>query len=248
MQKNIKPFVLFLFSLALIFTVQTALGQEDQKNTLVKLYFNASYSITNTSEIFNSDLQITTSEKNKELQIGYFTPSIGFNLPSGNYHEFEMSRLHINKTDNTSFSIDSTGQSHKIVSGDITTNLLIAFRYEYNIMLLKKKFLSKLKPALGFSADPYFSMKHYNPKISLSYPSNENLVGATFSVIPRLIYDINEYLFLDLNIPFSFADINFKTIRLDKPDLLPEKRTTSTINLEAFPCKFLIRFGIGIRI
>lgn len=249
MPKNIKPAALFLFSLALMFAGRTTLGQEDQKKTLVKLYSNVSITITETPEIFNSDLQITTTEKNKELQIGYFTPSIGFNLPNGNYHEFGISRLLINKTDNVSYSIDdSAGQSNLLVSGDITTDLLIDLRYEYNFMLLKKKSESKLRPFLGFSVDPYFSRKRFNPKISTSFPMNENKLGATFSVIPRLVYNINERLFLDLNIPLPIADINLTSIRLDKPDLSINERTTSTIILGAFPAKFLIRFGIGIKI
>ena len=245
MNKFVGPSSLPLFFFTLILTSQITFGQENQNSISVKLYSNISYSISECPKIFNRDLGIFTSEINKEFQIGYFTPSIGFDLKNGNYHEFEISRLLVNRTYNESFNIDDGGgQSGQMVNGDVTTNFLIAFRYEYNFIFLKNNEKSKLIPALGFSIDPYFSRESYKTKVSLSYPSTENVLGATASVIPRIIYNLTEIIFLDLNIPIHIIDVNYNTAT----NLQRSHTRTPTVDFIAFPSKYLIRFGIGLRL
>ena len=249
MKKEIKTTTLIFFLLTFLLSGLTTFGQENQKNKIVKLYTNLSLTSTETSLSFDTTNLTSTIEKNKETQIGYFTPSITFVLPNGNFQEFELSRLVINNTNSETIIInDSPGKTIQTVSGQRTTNILIAFRYEYDIMFFKKKEEAKLRPYLGFGVNPYFSNSKYRPIVSNLFPINQNNFGVTLSIIPRLNYNLNEKWFVDFNIPINLADINWTFDKVDNPTLTEQQRTTTTIEYSTFPSKFLFRLGLGLRI
>ncbi len=143
---------------------------------------------------------------------------------------------------------DTTGLSGPMVAGSLDTEFLFAFRYEYNIVMLKKKADLKLRPTVGFSAEPYFSIVSYKPKISLTYPQRETGAGLSLSVIPRIIYNLGERWFLDLNVPLYLLDIYYSRGNIDRPDLPLDSRTTSTLEIHTAPPRFQVRFGVGLRL
>jgi len=247
--KTLKSLVAVTLLIAGSISFNQAKGQENQNNKTIKLYTNFGWTSTERTLGFNTTNLISRIEKNKETKIGYFTPSIAIVLPNGNFQEFELSRLEINNTNSeTNLTNDSTGKTIQIVSGQKVTNILIAFRYEYNIMFLKKKEGAKIRPYLGFSANPYFYNSKYRPIVSNLFPTNQNNFGVTLSIIPRLIYNLNEKWFVDFNIPINLADVNWTFDKVDNPVLTEQERTTTTVEYSTLPNKFLFRLGVGLRI
>ena len=249
MEKTINTAALISFVLSCLMATLTLFGQENQKNKVIKLYSNISLTRTETT-LNQSPYNLTsTVENNNEMQIGYFTPSIAFVLPNGNFHEIELSQLVINNTNNETIVIDdSSGQTVQPISGQITTNVSIAMRYEYDVLFFKKKEGAKLMPYLGFSMNPYFSNKKYSSKISTSFPTNQNSFGALLSIVPRLNYNLNENWFIDVNVPVNIVDLNVTVNSNDNPALTEQQRSSSTLGFAMFPSKFLVRFGVGLRI
>jgi hypothetical protein len=246
---SLKIKTLVSFSVAILSCIPPSNAQADLKEITLKLYTNFLYSDTETSGIYNTIIRSSTTEKNKTIQSGYFSPSISFSLPNGNNHEIELSRLMFNRDNNeTVLEDDTTGQSGPMVAGSLDTEFLIAFRYEYNIVMLKKKADLKLRPTVGFSADPFFSITSSKPYISLSYPTKETRAGLSLSVIPRLIYNLGENWFLDLNFPVSLLDMYYSRGNIDRPDLPLDSRSTATIEIHELPNRFQVRFGVGLRL
>ena len=238
--------------LVLVFLLNglTLFGQENNKNSkTIKLYTNFSWSNTDMSLSYDTVNKTSTIENSKETQIGYFTPSFSFSSLNGNFQEFELSRLLINKTQNQTIeTVDSTGQTINTLAGEKSTNIFIAFRYEYDIMLFKKKEGTKFQSFIGFSANPFYSNSSFTPIVSTLYPSTQNNFGVLLSVIPRLNYNLNEKWFIDLNIPINLVDANWMFRSEEDPTLTEEQRITTTVNFSTFPKKFLIRLGVGLRI
>ena len=132
------------------------------------------------------------------------------------------------------------------ISGSLTTDIYIGFRYEYNIRFFKSREEAKLRPSLGFSINPYYSNLSYKPMISLSYPSSRHVFGANFSLIPRIHYYLNDKWFLDLNIPINLASLSWNINREENPTSTEQERNTSTIELSEFPGIFQFRIGVGL--
>jgi hypothetical protein len=101
---------------------------------------------------------------------------------------------------------------------------------------------------LGFGINPSFSNSITNPIIATSYPTSQNAVAASASIIPRLNYNINEHWFLDLNIPINVTELAVTSHKTLNPLIRDEDQRTTNINYDIFPSKFLVRFGIGVKI
>ena len=248
MKKQIKSNLLPLVLLAYLLSTLTLFGQENQNNKTLKLYTNLFLTSTETVLDFNDTTNTFSSEKNDESQFEYFTPSFAIILPNGNSQEFELSRLLINTTSKSIIKNDTMGKSIETISSQKTTNIFVAFRYEYNVMFFKNKEDNKVKLYLGFSINPYFSNIKYSPLVSTAFPTNQGNFGMTLSTIPRLNYNWNEKWFIDINIPISIADFYWTIDKVDNPSVPVVQRNVSTYNYQAFPNKFLFRLGLGLRI
>jgi hypothetical protein len=112
-------------------------AQENLKTKTLKLYSNFGLT-TSESSIFSQDLQVNTVTTDKDYDIGYLSPSVTFVKHNGNYHEIELSRIMINSEYDETTLYEVNGAT-TTASWQHKTNILIALRYEYDIMLLKKK-------------------------------------------------------------------------------------------------------------
>lgn len=243
--KTIKLTGFIPFILVFLLSGLNVYGQEREKR--IKLYSNFGWSTTEktTSDTIN---MTTTLETNKDVQMGYFTPSIAFVTANGNFHELEFSRLKINSSsDKTSITYDNLGHTQTI-SGQKTTNILIALRYEYNFMFFKKKEEAKLRTYLGLAINPYFENSNTLPFLSNYFPTSETSLGTMLSIIPRINYNLGEKWFIDFNIPINISNIDITSTNKDNPAFLANQRTETSIDLTILPNTFLIRFGIGVKI
>jgi hypothetical protein len=247
--KKKKSVVLSALAFAFLLNGQTAIAQENNSAKAVKLYTNFSW--TSTEDRWSLDSANSTSSllENKETQIDYFTPAFAIYSPNGNFQELEISRLQFNHSNNAvRIQTDSTGQTSDIVIGQKITRIFIAFRYEYDILLFKQKTENKVQWYTGFSASPYFSNSKFSPIVSNLYPTNENKMGVTLSVIPRLHYNVNDRWFVDLNVPVNLFDFNVNVKNDSNPTLPDSQNKTTTLELETFPSQVLIRLGVGLRL
>jgi outer membrane protein W len=233
-------------TLMVILLASTAPAQENQKTKTLKLYSNFGLT-TSENSIFSEGLQVTTVTTNRDYDIGYMSPALAFVKQHGNFHEIELSRFKINnKYDET--TLYEVNGATTTISGQYITNILIALRYEYDIMFLKKKETLKLRPYLGFGVNPYFLNSIINPIVATNYPTRQNDFGASISIIPRLNYNITERWFLDLNIPINVTELAVSSQKTYNPLIREEDQRTTNINYEILPSNFLIRIGIGIKI
>lgn len=249
MKTETKLKTLLCFTLTFVLHGLTLFAQENDNHKTIKLYTNFGWANTEETLSFDTTNWTSTIEQNQEIQMGHFSPSVSISLANGNFHEFELSRLLFNHTNSvTNLVIDSTGKTVQTIAGQKTTNVLLGFRYAYDMMLFKKKEGTKIQSYLGFSANPYFSNSKYVPIVSASYPTNQNNIGVTLSIIPRLNYNLNDKWFLDFNIPINIIDVNWTFKSDQNPALIEQLQTTTTGEFSTFPRKFLFRFGVGFRL
>ena len=234
---------------AFILSGLSLIGQESTKTKSIKLYSNYSWISTQTNIGFDSTGQVSTVARNLDVQLGYFTPALSFPSANGNFQEIELSKIVIGNTRNEVLNVvDSTGKS-SLVSVLRKKNNTIAFRYEYDVLLFKKKNAdSKLKTYLGLSVNPYFSHTKYSSSIASMFTTSQNSFGALIAIIPRINYNINEKLFVDFNIPMNIIDMNVTSDITENPAIPVPQRSISTLNFSQLPDQFLVRFGLGFRV
>lgn len=234
---------------AFILSGLSSTGQESPKTKSIKLYSNYSWISTQTNIGFDTTGRVSTIARNLDVQLGYLTPALAFTSANGNFQEIELSKIVIGNTRNEVLNIvDSTGQS-SLASSLRTRNNMIAFRYEYDLLLFKKKKAdSKLKSYLGLSVNPYFSNTKYSSSIASMFTTSQQSFGALVAFIPRINYNVNERLFVDVNLPINLMDMNVTTERAENPAIPVPQRSISTLNFSQLPDQFLVRFGVGFRV
>lgn len=219
--------------------------QMHAQSVSLKLYTNFAFYMNNSDENPWSSLMVD----NKVTELGYFTPSVCFTLPSGNFHEVELARFLFNRSHQEWYEDpDSPEDETDPVFIELTTNVRISLRYEFNWKLLKNKTDAKFIPYLGVSSLPYYKNENYLPGESNEYRIRTNNLGITIALVPRVIFRVNERLFLDLNVPLSLADLSYMHHHYNSPNLPEEDRNSSTVDIAAFPWQFLFRFGLGVNL
>ncbi|MFT5821640.1 MAG: hypothetical protein ACI8ZM_002894 [Crocinitomix sp.] len=234
------------FTIVLIAFNQNTFAQDSESKQL-KLYSNFGWESAERTIGFDTVINVLIKENYFETSLGYFSPAFSWATPKGNRHEIELSRLQFNQVDEVTYLDYDDGISFQVISGERNTNVFIALRYEFDYQIIKNKD-SKLKPSLGFAVRPYYSHASLRPKVSSIFSSSELNVAAMFSIVPRLNYDLNKKMFIDLSIPLSLAELGVRSTTWDNPAIPVNQRTVSTFVVEVAPSEYLIRLGIGIRL
>jgi hypothetical protein len=152
-----------------------------------------------------------------------------------------------NATGKTTEVKNDTSNTSYTVSGDDFTTTALSVRYEYILNFNKSK-ERKLVPSLGFGANLYFNENTYEPRISSSFPSSQDYLGAKVFVIPRITYYLKSKLFFDINFPLCFFDTYYLSEKENNPAIQPSERKTSSYNFQLFPTVFSTRLGIGLKL
>ena len=238
----------FYIAVILLLAASAISAQDVSRLPVLKLYSNFSFEFIDGKQLYDPILRIPVMQEKDKFNLGYFSPAVGFYADNGNYHEIEFSKLIIDRTDITSYDLtDSIGQPDHTRASSLRTNITVGLRYEYNYIIIKNPD-SKFQPSIGFGVNPYYTLYNYKPKVSLSYPVKEHTIGAMVQILPRIIYNISERWFLDLNIPINLSDFYYTNNNTGNPTLPIAERNTGTINLDVFPGKYLFRFGAGCRL
>ena len=129
-------------------------------------------------------------------------------------------------------------------SSEITRSSL-GLRYSFNFSLNKK---GKLKAYLGagLNANAQRYMHKYNsPGIMDAAQSGKYTMldkGVDLNITPRLIWNVTEKWFIDVNVPIN--TLNFNN-RVEKTDDVQQKIITNTST--TFPNKYTVNIGIGFK-
>lgn len=178
----------------------------------------------------------------------YIQPSAAISVynKKGNYHELELSSIRSTKTEMIEYFEDAQGMTLP-VSGYILNNTRIAMRYEYVHVFMKEN-KSRLKPALGLGAMPYYNRNNFTPLITSNYPYKKTSMGVQAYVIPRLAIRLSERIDLDLNVPVCIADVaKTKSLTLN-PTLPSDMQHTSSADFSLLPRNYTVRLGLVVKL
>lgn len=235
------------FCCILLFTGMPVSGQENTGQKAFKLYTNFMYKDPVRTEFAGPGSNTITVEQYSSIRTGYFTPAVVLSGTNGHFHEFELSELAINRTDEKVTYVYGADSASQIVSGERTIDLGLTLRYTYNLNLLKDKPDARFRPVIGFSVGPYISRSSMKPYVSLSYPTNETRIGISMGIIPGIQYNINHNWYLEFNVPVSVVDLEIHSEKIDNPVMAAEHRKNSTFKIQEFPAQVHLRLGAGLR-
>jgi len=197
------------------------------------------------NRVGNNDTAIIDEHNSLRL----FHPTIAFQIKNkrNNIHEIELTDLSVARnTFKNSLSYNPT-QPLALLNGSKVTATHISLRYEY-IRTFSKKINSRFMPSLGFGILPYYQRNSYKPALSTDYIAKRTVLGAKGFLIPRVCYNVSKRLFVDLNIPMCFVDVNAKIDNLNNPNLPVSEQSNTITNAEMLPDFFSLRLGLGLRI
>ncbi len=202
------------------------------------------YSVSANMDTTNFSLAQTT-----HTTFTLFHPTVAFQwkTPKRNFHEIELTGMMAgNKRSQTVLMNDTTNVA-PIVGGMNTLIAELSLRYEY-ILNFNKIRESKFVPSVGFGLNPFYRQISETPVLSNLFPSSEKQFGLRAFITPRVTYFMTKKIFLDLNVPLCFGELNYSSLKQVNPTLAEDSRTTSTINFYQFPKLVSARIGVGIKI
>jgi len=218
----------------LLFLLQNGFAQEEGSS---KKYSLKVYNITSYEK--NSD------RYNESTEMNIIKPSFAFQWKTTNrvYQEIELMNLHVSNKQNRGKNVIAGGvlYNHKYFKTDI------ALRYEV-IYALSKSDNKKWMPAIGLGINPYFLQEISNPVVSYAFKTSLTNTGAGIYIIPRMVYNISERVYLDINIPVLVTENNFEISKVENPGFTREQQRTTTFTSTQFPSFYSGRIGLGIRI
>ena len=235
-----KKFLLlgFIVSYCLLLTGQ---DNPDSRNIRIKLYLNAFY-----QDIENHDYHGFLEEKemykfeNKKYDIGFLSFAVEFGSHNKIKHEVELMPLKFNQNDISEIYTkiedtvtESSGYFEK------TKSLRTAGRYQLNYYFIKNKYIM---PFIGLSSQFFYE---YVQNGYSFYYDKDQFWGLLFSFTPGIIFNINEKISIDLNVPMDIYDIEVNYERKEYEYL---RTKTSKIIKEFMPETINIRIGFCYRL
>lgn len=122
----------------------------------------------------------------------------------------------------------------------------IGLRYEYNFAL-NNNFSEKLHLYIGGGLGVFYANRSFSPKNPNTYGGHYKVREIIIHAIPRLVYTINENIFLDFNIPVSFFNYGYNT-RYSKDPALPARHNNLGVFLfRSLEQVYVFRLGIGYK-
>lgn len=229
----------FIISNSLLLTAQ---DKPDSRQIKLKLYVNAFY-----QDIENNDYHGFLEEneiykfENKKYDIGAFS----FAVEIGSYqklkHEIELMPLKFDRNDILEIHtrIGEYGPLTSVET-EMTKSFKTACRYQINYYFIQNKYI---RPYIGLSSQSFYEFVHYGPGISV-YNEKDQSWGLLFAFTPGMIFNINEKISIDLNVPVGLYDIEINSERKMDSHHPYHQNTTSKFIKEFMPEIINIRLGI----
>ena len=215
MQKFIIPFFLIFISFS-------SFAQNERKITL-KNYMNVE---VNSNHFLHNGLDAF-----------YWTPAIAWSTKHGNSMEIEIS--HMKYRDYNIYK-----DEEKSELGRNEKNIELFLRYEY-IFSFGQGAERKWRPSVGISVTPFYQYLVTSPYNLASFRYSSTKTGAYLTATPRIQYYVNQHWFLDLNLPISYASMEYSMDRNQNPTLTYENRSVSELTFNSWT-GLGIRLGLGV--
>lgn len=175
----------------------------------------------------------------QRLQFGHFSPALSIFHANKHLSEIELAFLRFDKVNTvqiTELSGPFPGTTHTFSLG---------LRYAFNFNLLAGQ-RAVVRPHIGLSVLPYIHTLKTKPEIKALYQTTQTDLGVLGQLIPRLIVELSDYIYLDLNAPVSIVDVRQQSRRLrDGGQNLPDIRDSRS-DLRWLPKTIHLRLGIGV--
>jgi len=236
MKSRLKRLLLigFIISNSLLLAAQ---DNPDSRNIRIKLYVNAFY-----KDIENHDYHGFLEEnetykfKNKKYDIGAISFAAEFGSHKKIKHEVELMPLKFDQND--ILEIHATIEDTVTIMSldwEWTKSLRTACRYQLNYYFIQNKYIM---PFIGLSSQFFYE---YVQNGYFPYYDKDQFWGLIFAFTPGIIFNINEKISIDLNVPVDlyYIEINYE----EKEDYSLRSKTSKIIN-EFTPETINLRLGI----
>jgi hypothetical protein len=210
----------FLFFTCLFLSILTYCqkGKEFEKNEPRKSFNLKGYVAVTpyVQNVFEKSDSFLLDQKTKRLTI---KPTIGLEWAKKNGFIFQINFDQISFEKFKNFS-EKSFPSFGIVapSGTETTTFLMNTSYEFGRAVYRKKD-SKHSFFLCGSLKQQTAYFNLIPFSTATFPNKKLDVEATFGIIPRWQYALNNKCFLELNMPFYFTNLGFTYFNNKNPTL-----------------------------
>lgn len=245
MKKQVTKALLCFTLFLLIFNLNTIHGQtkaekkDDTVRKYLKVYLETRYE--------SKQSLISLGGRTISNQSKYFKiyPSIAFNKIHSDGRFFEMSFALQNLEYRNELSENRIDSLNIIqpTRGAETFSLAIGSRFEW-AWQLKNGGTNQLY--LGFSANPIFFYDNVVPFTTASFPSHQFDLTTGLSVVPRWCWQLTDRLLMDVNIPFTFTEIDLNYSYIGNPSLSTFAREKTELKSK-FVLKPQLRIGFGVR-
>lgn len=121
-----------------------------------------------------------------------------------------------------------------------------AMRYSYNIAILKSKDM-QIRPFIGFGGTPYYEWARYDFTDPSGYSAKSTEGGVHLDIIPRIIWNLSEKVFLDFNLPVRLGTLRYYRHNYFTPNPADTKNDAGRISLTSLPRHYELNAGLGVR-
>lgn len=165
-----------------------------------------------------------------------FNPAVSLATKNGHFHELELIRFRYNR------------QQENLFPGATITNFnsQLGLRYSFNYCINKE---GKLKAFIGVGLNSYrindkkvYQNKNLKDETAYSAIIN-NTKGVSLNITPRLIWNISDKWFLDINIPVNTFEYDKATYTGGYDGGMQTNEVKST----TFPNQYTVNVGLGFK-
>lgn len=250
----------WLFTLVLTLFAAQLFGQNTKNSKPVyryalKAYLNVSHE-KKSEKTTNIDGNIITTNRNETS----FLPTVGFLKQKKNGRFNEISLTHLNFSHNNYlteveylFMRDSLGNLVPASNIQIPTRGLkagkaqIGMRYEWDFPIFKD-YSNIIQPFIAVSTDPSVFFQSIVPYTTAAWPTKSFELRNTFSIIPKVAFNLSPRLFLDVQCPISVFSVSGVYQYEGNPILPTYARENFTFSSQLFHKVFNFRIGVGYKI
>ena len=235
---------IFLIAAAIaIFSSVSVNGQKDSYTPSVKVYSVFSWFAKTSGGV------ISLEETNRSMEFGRIVPAFEFRNAAGHFHEVGLTRLMLKHTFELTEDTTVSYYPGSFIEKETRDQFNIAVSYGYHLNLAKN--WKRIHPYIGASVMPSIYTEITRPMLTTNeYRHKVFSTSLYFQLVPRLIINMSEQVYLDMNIPFSPGNLYYSRVKTDNPNLPIEERTTSSIGFYSDQIfkQLVCQIGFGIKL
>lgn len=193
---------------------------------------------TETFDVIKGQM-IEHTQTSRTVRLGRFSPALSIYHRNGHFSEIEISFLTVEKENRVRIA----GLSAPFDGA--TRSFSLGLRYAFNANLLFGQ-QAAVQPHLGLAVLPFVKTFEKAPERNTLYTVTETDLGVLGQVIPRLIFQLSDYLLIDLNAPITVMDVRSRSLRLQKDGAYSYARKESLSAFRWLPPLVHVRLGLGV--